>query len=61
MKKKDNLNWILQMCLDLLKSKDNMSKVIVTVRDTALIIVVATIFPISNVFMWVSYLEKCEC
>lgn len=33
---------------------------IVTDRDTALIIVV-TIFPIYIVFLWVSYLQKCEC
>lgn len=43
--KEDNLTWILQMLLDLLNSKDNMSKVIVTGKDITLMTVVAIVFP----------------
>jgi hypothetical protein len=35
----ENLTWILQMLLDLLSSKDNMSKVIVTDKDITLTVV----------------------
>jgi hypothetical protein len=35
----ENLTWILQMLLDLLSSKDNMSKVIVTDKAITLIVV----------------------
>jgi len=41
----DHFTWELKMVKGLLSSKDNMPKVIVTDRDTALMNIVATFFP----------------
>jgi hypothetical protein len=49
--KNENFSWDLQMLLDLLKSKDNMPKVIVTDKDTTLMNDVAVIFPKSTTIL----------
>jgi len=41
----ENVTWVLQILIDLLNSKDNMPKMVVTDRDINLMKVVATIFP----------------
>ncbi|XP_058769275.1 uncharacterized protein LOC131643138 [Vicia villosa] len=45
--KKDNVTWALEMCKTLLKDRGNMSKVISTDLDTALMNLVAKVFPTS--------------
>jgi len=58
--KEDNFTWTLQTCLDLLKSKDNMPKVIVTSRDTTLINVVAK-YSLNLPFYCVDFIFQKTC
>jgi len=46
--KEDNFVWVLRMMLKLINSKSNMSKVVMTDRDTNLMNAIATVFPESS-------------
>jgi len=57
----DNFTWALTMMKGLLSSKDNMLKVIVTLRDGALMNVVGTVFPETYIILcFFSYWEECK-
>lgn len=52
--KEENVTWALEVCREMLKDQDEMSKVIVTNRDIVLMNSVANVFPIS-------YALLCRC
>jgi hypothetical protein len=56
--KDDNFTWILQMCFDLLKSTDDISKVIVIDRDMALMNSVVIVFPKTTTLVCRFYIFK---
>ena len=57
----EHFTWALKMVKDLLSSKDNMPKVIVTNRDTSLMNDVGTIFHETDTMLcFFPYWEECK-
>jgi len=53
----EHFTWALKMVKDLLSSKDNMPKVIVTNRDTSLMNVIGTVFPETDTMVFFFFIS----
>lgn len=49
--KEDNITWALKMCITMLKDQENMPHVIIIDQDTALMNLVAMVFPTSSTLL----------
>lgn len=56
--KENNVTWALEMCKTMLKEQENMSLVIITDRDNALMNSVATVFPTSSALLCKYHITK---
>lgn len=56
--KEDKVTWDLKACQALLKDQENMLNVVVTDRDTALMNLIAKVFPTSYTLFYRYYIIK---